>query len=281
LFWPNADDQQTSSQALYPQAAVDVMVLTGGFFLSEIGSPMYTKKILSMFSKTLLIVDDTPLFVRLAKDLFRREQIDILTAHSGPEAVEIAKRNKTDLILMDLYMTEGDGDDACRQIKNDPDLRSTPIVMMTSSNDPKDLQRCKAAGCDEVIHKPLTRENVLRISKKYLNLPGWSGKRSPINTPAKFGKNVQQMSSGTLLDISVGGVFLATEEYFEMGSELFLEFQLSQEKARISCRGQVAWVNRKDNFKNHTSSGMGIEFVDIQKLDILSIQAWVRNESST
>ncbi|MGD9020024.1 MAG: hypothetical protein PVF84_07220, partial [Desulfuromonadales bacterium] len=99
MFWPNADDQQTSSQALYPQAAVDVMVLTGGFFLSEIGSPMYTKKILSMFSKTLLIVDDTPLFVRLAKDLFRREQIDILTAHSGPEAVEIAKHNKTDLIL--------------------------------------------------------------------------------------------------------------------------------------------------------------------------------------
>ena len=69
-----------------------------------------------MFSKTLLIVDDTPLFIRLAKDLFRREQVDILTAHSGPEAVEIAKHNKTDLILMDLYMTEGDGDDAAVRI---------------------------------------------------------------------------------------------------------------------------------------------------------------------
>ena len=242
---------------------------------------MYTKKILSMFSKTLLIVDDTPLFVRLAKDLFRREQIDILVAHSGPEAVETAKQNKTDLILMDLYMTEGDGDEACRQIKSDPELRSTPIVMMTSSNYPKDMERCKSAGCDEVIHKPLTREHVLRICKKYLNLPGWSGKRSPINAPVRFGENAEQMSSGTLLDISVGGVFLATEEYFEMGSELVLDFQLSQEKARISCRGRVAWINRKDNFKNHTSSGMGIEFVEIQKLDILSIQAWVRNDSST
>jgi CheY-like chemotaxis protein/Tfp pilus assembly protein PilZ len=241
---------------------------------------MYTKQILSMFSKTLLIVDDTPLFLRLAKDLFRREQIEILIAESGPEAVEIAKQNNIDLILMDLFMTEGDGDEACQQIKNDPDVRPTPIVMMTSSNYPKDIERCKAAGCDEVIHKPLTREHVLQICKKYLNLPGWSGKRSPINTPVRFGKSTEEMSSGTLFDISVGGVFLATEEYFEMGSELLLEFQLSKEKALISCKGRVAWINRKDNFKNHTSSGMGIEFVNIQKLDILSIQAWVRNVSS-
>jgi uncharacterized protein (TIGR02266 family) len=180
---------------------------------------------------------------------------------------------------MDLYMAGGDGDAACRQLKSDPELRHIPVVMMTSSNNPKDLERCKSAGCNEVIHKPLTRDNVLRICKKYLNLPGWSGKRVPINTPVRFGSNLDRLSSGTLLDISVGGVFLKTDEYFELGSELVLEFQLRQDKALIQCRGRVAWVNRKDNFKNHASSGMGVEFIDIQKLDILSIQAWVRNES--
>lgn len=241
---------------------------------------MYTKNVLAMFSKTLLIVDDTPLFIRLAKDLFRREQVDILTAQNGPEAVKIIKMTKIDLVLMDLYMTGGDGDDACRQIKSDFDVRSTPIVMMTSSNYPKDMERCKHAGCDEVIHKPLTREHVLGICKKYLNLPGWSGKRSPIKMPVSFGENAEQLSSGTLLDISVGGVFLATGEYFEPGSELCLEFRLSPERAPIRCKGRVAWVNRKDNFRNHASSGMGLEFLDIQKLDILSIQAWVRNEPS-
>ena len=239
---------------------------------------MYTKKVLSMFSKTLLIVDDTPLFIRLAKDLFRREQIDILTAQNGPEAVEVAKTTRIDLILMDLYMTGGDGDEACRQIKSESSLRTIPVVMMTSSNYPKDMERCNSAGCDEVIHKPLTRDHVLQICKKYLNLPGWSGKRSTIKTSVNFGKNLEQMSSGTLLDISVGGVFLATEEYLETGSEIYLEFRLSPERAPISCKGRVAWLNRKDNFKNHASSGMGIEFLDIQKLDILSIQAWVRNE---
>ena len=241
---------------------------------------MLTKKILFMFSKTILIADDTPLFVRLAKDLFRREQVDILVAESGPEAVEMVKNNKTDLILMDLYMTGGDGDEACRQIKGDPELRQTPVVMMTSSDNPKDLERCKTAGCEEVINKPLSRDNVLRICKKYLNLPGWSGKRSPINTPARFGTDAEQMSSGNLVDISVGGVFLGTEEHIELGSELLLEFRLSEEKPLIECKGRVVWANRKDNFKNHESSGAGIEFTDIQKLDILSIQAWIRNEPS-
>lgn len=75
-------------------------------------------------------------------------------------------------------------------------------------------------------------------------------------------------------------MFLATEEYFETGSEIHLVFRLSSERAPIRCKGRVAWVNRKDNIKNHASSGMGVEFLDIQKLDILSIQACVRNELS-
>ncbi len=241
---------------------------------------MYTKNILSMYSKTILIADDTPLFVRLAKDLFRREQVDILIAQNGPEAVEIAKTTKTDLILMDLYMSGGDGDEACRQIKSGISMQSTPVIMMTSSNYPKDIERCLSAGCEEVIHKPLTRENVLQLCKKYLNFPGWSGKRSTIKMPARFGKTESEISLGTLLDISVGGVFLETEEFSSAGSELQLEFRLSHEKAPIRCKGRVAWVNRKDNFKKYATSGMGIEFVDIKKLDILSIQAWVRHEPS-
>jgi len=105
-----------------------------------------------------------------------------LTAQGGSEAVDIAKTTKIDLILMDLYMTEDDGDEACRQIKSDSNMRTTPIVMITSSNYPNDMDPCKSAGCNEVIHKPLTRdrEHVLQICKKYFSLPGWSGKRSTI-----------------------------------------------------------------------------------------------------
>jgi CheY-like chemotaxis protein len=78
---------------------------------------MYTKNILSMYSKSILIVDDVPFFLKMAADCFRREQIDITTAKGGLEAISVTRKIKFDLIIMDLYMPGCDGDEACREIK--------------------------------------------------------------------------------------------------------------------------------------------------------------------
>jgi CheY-like chemotaxis protein len=129
---------------------------------------MYTKDVLFMFSKTILLVDDTPLFIKLAKDFFRREQVNVLTASNGPEAVATIKKEQPDLVFMDLYMAGGDGDKACKEIKSDLRLKSTPVVMVTSSDNPGDIERCWNAGCNEIIHKPLTREHFLDAGKKYI-----------------------------------------------------------------------------------------------------------------
>lgn len=241
---------------------------------------MIVKDILYMFSKTILLVDDTPLFIKIAKDFFRREQINILTANSGPEAVTIAKSDKPDLIFMDLYMIGGDGDIACKEIKNNINLRLIPIIMVTSSNNPKDSERCTSAGCNEIIHKPLKREEFLEISRKYLKFPAWSGKRSQIKAPARFGTDHDKMFHGFLSDISVGGVFLETDRLLPVDTELYLEFQLDQNTQFKKCKGRVAWFNQKGSLKKgYPSTGMGIQFTEIQKLDILSIQAWIRNKS--
>jgi CheY-like chemotaxis protein/Tfp pilus assembly protein PilZ len=240
---------------------------------------MITKDILFMFSKTILLVDDTPLFIKLAKDFFRREQVNILTASNGPEAVTAVKNEEPDLVFMDLYMLGGDGDKACKEIKSNIRLKSIPIIMVTSSNNPKDIERCFNAGCNEIIHKPLNREQFLEASRKYLKLPVWSGKRSKIKTPAKFGIDPDEMITGALSDISVGGVFLETDKLFPIDTELHIDFQLSQDATFKKCKGRVAWVNQRGSLKkDYASTGMGIEFIDIPKLDILAIQAWVRNQ---
>jgi len=60
-----------------------------------------------------------------------------------------------------------------------------------------------------------------------------------------------------------------------VGAELNFQFQLKPER-QLSCRGRVAWVKGKEERrKASASTGMGVEFIDIKKLDILSIQAWV------
>ena len=234
-----------------------------------------------MYSKTILLVDDTPLFLKIAKDFFRREQVNILTASNGPEAVAVVKKQQPDLVFMDLYMFGGDGDEACKEIKADVRFRSTPVIMVTSSGNPRDIERCLNVGCNEIIHKPLTREQFLDAIRKYIKIPGWSGKRREIKTSAKFGIDQEKMLTGFLSDISVGGVFLETNELFPVDTELFLEFQLYQDAAFKKCRGRVAWVNQKGSLKkDYATTGMGLEFTDINKLDILSIQAWVREHPS-
>jgi CheY-like chemotaxis protein len=240
---------------------------------------VFTKDALFMYSKTILLVDDTPLFLKIAKDFFRREQVNILTATNGPEAVAFVKKDRPDLVFMDLYMFGGDGDEACKEIKADVRLKSTPVIMVTSSDNPRDIERCLNVGCNEIIHKPLTREQFLDASRKYIRFPGWSGKRTKIKTPAKFGIDPGKMMAGFLSDISVGGFFLETDELSPVNTFLFLEFQLYQDAAFKKCKGRVAWVNWKGNFKkDYATAGMGIEFIDIKTLDILSIQAQVRSE---
>jgi CheY-like chemotaxis protein len=241
---------------------------------------MFTKNILYMYSKTILIVDDGPFFIKMAADFFRREQVSIVTATSGPEAVEVFKKENPDLVFLDLYMADGDGDEACKEIKSDYRMKSVPIVMMTSSDCPHDIERCRKAGCDDFIRKPFTREIVLSTTRKFIKLPGWSGKRVKIKAPVKFGGNSEKLLTGALTDISVGGVFLETDELMPIGSELHIKLQRYQDFPLVQCRGKVVWLNKKTNLKKDDASpGMGVEFIDIKKLDLLAIQGWMASNS--
>jgi CheY-like chemotaxis protein len=241
---------------------------------------MFTKEVLFMYSKTILIVDDWRLFLKMIEDIFRREQVNILTAKNGPEAVELIRKEKPDLVYMDLYMTGGNGDDACREVKNDPVLKSTPIVMVTSSNSPEDIERCQKAGCDAYIHKPFTRDEILTTSRKFIKYPDWSGKRTRIESTVCYGMTPGELFTGALTDISVGGIYVEAEEPLPIGTKLQLEFRLAQNAPLIRCKGRVAWIKSKFELQSEDAlPGMGIEFIEIKKLDLLAIQTLVTKAS--
>ena len=237
---------------------------------------MFTKNILFMYSKNILIVDDMLLFLKTAEDVFRREQVNIIKAKSGPEAVDLIKKEKPDLVFMALDMEGGNGDDTCKEIKNDYSLKSTPIILLTKGNNPRDIERCLKAGCDDFIHKPITREVLLNTSRKFVKFPRWSGKRAKIDAHITCSTKSEELFKGTLSDISVGGVFWEAEDEMPIGSELHLVFKLKHDSQPIICEGRVAWANRRTNLKkSYALPGMGIEFTDIKKLDILSVQSFV------
>jgi CheY-like chemotaxis protein/Tfp pilus assembly protein PilZ len=234
---------------------------------------------LSMYSKTILLVDDVPFFTEIAKDFFRRDQVRLLTATSGSEAMETIRNTKPDIIFMDLYMPDGDGDLVCKEIKSNNKLRSIPVIILTGSNNPRDIERCHLAGCNDFIKKPLTREHVLEAYKKHVRTPTWSGKRIRVDFSSTFGIYSSKENPSLVWDISVGGVFLETEKILPVDSPIYIQFRISDDLAPINCKGRVAWVNTKTSPVNPKKPcGMGIEFIDIKSLDLLAIQAHINQE---
>lgn len=121
--------------------------------------------------KKVLIVDDdatTRLLVR--KVLKKLDFVDFLEAENGKKAIEVADFERPNLILMDVVMPGMDGYEVCRQIKNDPNLRSTIVLFMTAvSMDEIDDRIIEVQG-DDLLRKPLDASELYFRVKNYLTL---------------------------------------------------------------------------------------------------------------
>jgi len=108
-----------------------------------------------MGTSRVLIVEDNVDNYELVKFLLERAGYEVLSAANGRDGVEMARRERPDLILMDLAMPEMDGWDATKVLKDDAATRSIPILALTARTLPADRKRAFNAGCDGYISKPI------------------------------------------------------------------------------------------------------------------------------
>ncbi|NQZ14405.1 MAG: PleD family two-component system response regulator [Alphaproteobacteria bacterium] len=106
-------------------------------------------------SARVLVVDDILPNVKLLEAKLASEYYDVLTATSGPEALECVKSDSPDIILLDVMMPGMDGFEVCKVIKSDPDYAHIPVVMVTALTDASDRVRGLEAGADDFLSKPL------------------------------------------------------------------------------------------------------------------------------
>jgi two-component system alkaline phosphatase synthesis response regulator PhoP len=123
----------------------------------------------------ILVVDDERrtllLMERTLRDLQDEyEDVEILTASNGEEALEIIMRDKPALVYLDLMMPHVDGLEVCRIIKGKRDTRDTYIVMLTAMGQEIDRQRAKEVGADRYLTKPFDPDTVLEIAREVLDL---------------------------------------------------------------------------------------------------------------
>jgi class 3 adenylate cyclase len=109
----------------------------------------------------ILVVDDTPQNVKLLADLLSAKAYEVCTAASGAEALERVRTDHPDLILLDVVMPGMSGYEVCRTIREDPETRLLPVVMVTALNPAEERVKGIEAGADDFLSKPVNAAELL------------------------------------------------------------------------------------------------------------------------
>ena len=117
--------------------------------------------------KKILVVEDVDFNRELVVQLLE-DKYHVIEAVNGQEGVELAERERPDLILMDLSLPVMDGWEATRRLKATYDLRSIPVIALTAHAMVGDEEKALAAGCDDYLVKPLDEDELMARIAKYL-----------------------------------------------------------------------------------------------------------------
>ena len=123
-----------------------------------------------MKNKKILIIDDNENNRYLATFILEKEGFAVLNAESGFMGIEIAKKQKIDLIIMDIKMPKMDGNETTRRIRKLKDYKDTPIIALTSYAMKKDKENALNAGCTDYMAKPINPETFANDIKFFLEM---------------------------------------------------------------------------------------------------------------
>lgn len=120
-------------------------------------------------SKSILVVEDNELNMKLFHDLLEAQGYDVLQSRDGMEALKLARTHKPDLILMDIQLPEVSGLEVTKWLKEDETLRAIPVIAVTAFAMKGDEEKIREGGCEAYISKPISVVNFLETVQKFLD----------------------------------------------------------------------------------------------------------------
>ncbi len=132
---------------------------------------------------SLLVVDDSEMNRVVLSEFLKEFPFEIREAENGKEAVDMARRSRPDLVLMDLVMPEMDGFEATNIFKADDRLKEIPVIIVTASTREKRGEVLKKSGSDGFLGKPLDRDELIAALKRFLPYSVVKGETAPVSSP--------------------------------------------------------------------------------------------------
>jgi CheY-like chemotaxis protein len=122
-----------------------------------------------MEKKTILVVEDNPLNMKLVKGLLKIGKYHMLEANDAETGIQLIRSQQPDLVLMDIQLPGMDGLAATKILKEDPSVEKIPIVALTSYAMQGDKEKAMEAGCTGYIAKPIDTRKFLETVSQYLD----------------------------------------------------------------------------------------------------------------
>jgi len=123
---------------------------------------------------TILIVDDDASYRKLMVGLLRAQGFEVFAASDGEDALVEFAHHEPDLVLMDVDMPRLNGFEVCRRLKQQPETRLTPVVLVTGMAATEDRIRGLEAGADDFLSKPVDRNELLARVRSLLSLKAYT-----------------------------------------------------------------------------------------------------------
>ncbi len=119
-------------------------------------------------SRTVLVVEDNPVNMRLVRLILRTHGYGVREAITGHDALQLLRSERPDLILLDMQLPGMDGFTLAAMLKSNAHTRAIPLVAVTALAMKGDAERVLAAGCDAYLHKPIDDAELLEVIERCL-----------------------------------------------------------------------------------------------------------------
>jgi uncharacterized protein (TIGR02266 family) len=221
--------------------------------------------------RTILVVDDAPLFREL-ESLFLRRYGRVITAASGAEALETVRRERPDVVVLDFHLPDTDSEALCRQIRALATAGRAGAVVAISNGDSGVHERAIRAGAADVLSKPLSRLGLVETVNRLVRFPEMRGMARVDHAATVRVLMEQQEHWGTMRNLSRGGMYLEASWLAPPDSEMQLEFRLPEVARPLSPTAKVIWSRIR---ANGVTAGMGVRFLALDAASAHTLDSFV------
>lgn len=228
----------------------------------------------------ILIVDDIPANLKVLGGILKDEGYKIRPVLNGEIALQVARMEKPDLILLDIMMPGIDGYEVCNRVKSDPELSDVPVIFISALNDTNDLVRAFKSGGVDYITKPFQAAEVLARVNTHLQICRQNKELKELNaTKDKFFSIIAHDLRGPIGNmLSISELVSERGQYDEDTLYSFLEMQKELSKDTIQLlENLLIWARSNTNRIDFEPAVIYFDDIVTESIDAVQVQAMAKN----